>query len=104
MGAGKWHIIFRHVLPNSMSNIVTVATFSVADAILFLSTLGFLGLGIPSPQTDWGTMLQQGSVQQPNGFWWEIYPCALLFVLVIVAITYVGEAMRDAFEVRLLER
>jgi peptide/nickel transport system permease protein len=104
MGAGKWHIIFRHVLPNSMSNIVTVATFSVADAILFLSTLGFLGLGIPSPQTDWGTMLQQGSIQQPNGFWWEIYPCALLFVLVIVAITYVGEAMRDAFEVRLLER
>jgi peptide/nickel transport system permease protein len=101
MGASKWHIIRRHVFPNS---IVTVATFSVADAILFLSTLGFLGLGIPAPQTDWGTMLQNGSVQQTNGFWWEIYPTALLFVLVIVAITYVGEAMRDAFEVRLLER
>ena len=51
MGASKWHIILRHVFPNSMSNIVTVATFSVADAILFLSTLGFLGLGIPTPQT-----------------------------------------------------
>jgi peptide/nickel transport system permease protein len=104
MGASKWYIIRRHVFPNSMSNIVTVATFSVADAILFLSTLGFLGLGIPAPQTDWGTMLQNGSVQQSNGFWWEIYPTALLFVLVIVAITYVGEALRDAFEVRLLER
>jgi peptide/nickel transport system permease protein len=104
MGASKWHIITRHVFPNSMSNIVTVATFSVADAILFLSTLGFLGLGIPAPQTDWGTMLQEGSVQQSNGFWWEIYPTALLFVLLIVAITYVGEALRDAFEVRLLER
>jgi peptide/nickel transport system permease protein len=104
MGASKWHIIRRHVFPNSMSNIVTVATFSVADAILFLSTLGFLGLGIPAPQTDWGTMLQNGSVQQPNGYWWEIYPTALVFVLVIVAITYVGEALRDAFEVRLLER
>jgi peptide/nickel transport system permease protein len=104
MGASKWYIIRRHVFPNSMSNIVTVATFSVADAILFLSTLGFLGLGIPAPQTDWGTMLQNGAVQQPNGFWWEIYPTALLFVLVIVAITYVGEALRDAFEVRLLER
>lgn len=104
MGASKWHIIARHVFPNSMSNIVTVATFSVADAILFLSTLGFLGLGIPAPQTDWGTMLQDGSVQQSNGFWWEIYPTALLFVLLIVAITYVGEALRDAFEVRLLER
>jgi peptide/nickel transport system permease protein len=104
MGASKWHIIRRHVFPNSMSNIVTVATFSVADAILFLTTLGFLGLGIPAPQTDWGTMLQNGSVQQSNGYWWEIYPTALLFVLVIVAITYVGEALRDAFEVRLLER
>jgi peptide/nickel transport system permease protein len=104
MGASKFHIILRHVLPNSMSNIVTVATFSVADAILFLSTLGFLGLGIPAPQTDWGTMLQEGSVQQSNGFWWEIYPTALLFVLLIVAITYIGEALRDAFEVRLLER
>lgn len=104
MGASKWHIIWRHVFPNSMSNIVTVATFSVADAILFLSTLGFLGLGIQAPQTDWGTMMQAGSVQQSNGFWWEIYPTALLFVLVIVAITYVGEALRDAFEVRLLER
>ena len=104
MGASKWHIIWRHVFPNSMSNIVTVATFSVADAILFLSTLGFLGLGIQAPQTDWGTMMQAGSVQQSNGFWWEIYPTAFLFVLVIVAITYIGEALRDAFEVRLLER
>ena len=104
MGAPKWHIIRRHVFPNSMSNIVTVATFSVADAILFLSTLGFLGLGIPDPQTDWGTMMQNGAVVQPNGYWWEIYPTALLFVAVIVAITYVGEALRDAFEVRLLER
>jgi peptide/nickel transport system permease protein len=104
MGASKWHIIRRHVFPNSMSNIVTVATFSVADAILFLTTLGFLGLGIPDPQTDWGTMMQNGAVEQPNGFWWEIYPTAILFVLIIVAITYVGEALRDAFEVRLLER
>jgi peptide/nickel transport system permease protein len=104
MGASKWHIIWRHVFPNSMSNVVTVATFSVADAILFLSTLGFLGLGIQAPQTDWGTMMQAGSVQQTNGFWWEIYPTAFVFVLVIVAITYIGEALRDAFEVRLLER
>jgi peptide/nickel transport system permease protein len=104
MGASKWHIIRRHVFPNSMSNIVTVATFSIADAILFLSTLGFLGLGIQAPQTDWGTMMQEGSLLQPNGYWWEIYPTAALFVAVIVAVTYVGEALRDAFEVRLLER
>lgn len=104
MGASRRHIIRRHVFPNSMSNIVTVATFSVADAILFLTTLGYLGLGIPLPGTDWGTMLSNSSQNLANGFWWQIYPTAIIFILVIVAITYIGEALRDAFEVRLLER
>lgn len=104
MGAGKWHIIRRHVFPNSMSNIVTVATFSVADAILFLTTLGYLGLGIPLPGTDWGTMLYTASQNISNGYWWQIYPTAVIFIMVIVAITYVGEALRDSFEVRLLDR
>lgn len=104
MGAGKWHVIRRHVFPNSISNIVTVATFSVADAILFLSALGFLGLGIQAPQTDWGTMLQSGTTQLQNGYWWEIFPLAVIFILVVVAINYIGDALRDAFEVRLLER
>jgi peptide/nickel transport system permease protein len=104
MGASKWHIIRRHVFPNSISNIVTVATFSVADAILFLSALGFLGLGIQAPQTDWGTMLQAGSLQMENGYWWEVFPLAAVFILVVVSINYIGDALRDAFEVRLLER
>jgi peptide/nickel transport system permease protein len=104
MGASKMHVIKSHVFPNSISNIVTVATFSVADAILFLSALGFLGLGIQPPQTDWGTMLQSGSAQIQNGFWWEVWPLAVIFILVVVAINYIGDALRDAFEVRLLER
>jgi peptide/nickel transport system permease protein len=104
MGANKWHVIRRHVFPNSISNIVTVATFSVADAILFLSALGFLGLGIQSPETDWGTMLQSGTEQIQNGFWWEVFPVAVVFILVVVAINYIGDALRDAFEVRLIER
>lgn len=105
MGASKWHIIRRHVFPNSISNIVTVATFSVADAILFLSALGFLGLGIQLPQTDWGTMLQAGTTQlQSANYWWEVYPLATIFILVVVSINYIGDALRDAFEVRLVER
>jgi len=104
MGASKMHVIKSHVFPNSISNIVTVATFSVADAILFLSALGFLGLGIQPPQTDWGTMLQSGAAQIQNGFWWEVWPLATIFILVVVAINYIGDALRDAFEVRLLER
>jgi len=104
MGSGRLRIIRRHVYPNSISNIVTVATFSIADAILFLSALGFLGLGIEAPQTDWGTMLQQGTSQLQNGYWWEIFPVAVVFILVVVAINYIGDALRDVFEVRLIER
>ena len=104
MGSSGWHVIRRHVFPNSISNIVTVATFSVADAILFLSALGFLGLGIQTPQTDWGTMLQSGTEQVQNGYWWEVFPVAIIFILVVVAINYIGDALRDTFEVRLLER
>jgi peptide/nickel transport system permease protein len=92
------------VFPNSISNIVTVGTFSVADAILALSALGFLGLGIQTPATDWGTMLTGGVDQLINGYWWEVYPVTAVFVIVIVCINYIGDALRDIFEVRLRER
>ncbi len=101
MGARNFHIIRHHVFPNSISNIVTIGTFSVADAILFLSALGFLGIGIQSPNTDWGAMLNQGVPLLPDGYWWEVYPVTLFFVLVIICINFIGDALRDMYEVRL---
>ena len=80
-----------------------MSSFAVADAILALTTLGYLGVGIPAPATDWGTMLNNAAGVMPF-YWWQVYPLGAIFILVIVAITYVGEALRDAFEVRLLER
>jgi peptide/nickel transport system permease protein len=104
MGSGRLRVIRSHILPNSISNIVTVGTFSVADAILFLSALGFLGLGIQPPATDWGTMLNQGVFLLPDGDWWEVFPVTTVFVLVIICINFIGDALRDAFEVRLRDR
>jgi peptide/nickel transport system permease protein len=105
MGASKMRIIRQHVFPNSISNIVTVGTFSVADAILALSALGFLGIGIQVPNTDWGAMLNQGvPLLQSNDYWWEVYPVTLVFITVIICINYIGDALRDSFEVRLFER
>ena len=104
MGGTKLHVIRRHVFPNSISNIVTVGTFSVADAILALSALGFIGIGVQAPATDWGFMMFQGSNQLVNGYWWEIYPVAIVFVLVLLCINYIGDALRDVFEVRLRQR
>ena len=84
--------------------IVVFATFQVADSILLLAALGFLGLGVPAPQTDWGTMLSNGVNCAGNGYWWQIYPVGLCIVLVVVAFNYVGDALRDSLEVRLQRR
>jgi peptide/nickel transport system permease protein len=104
MGGGRTRIILRHIIPNSIGTIIVNATFQVADAILLLAALGFLGLGVPSPQTDWGSMLSNGVSYALDGFWWEIYPAGLAIVLVVVAFNFVGDALRDALEVRLQQR
>jgi peptide/nickel transport system permease protein len=104
MGGSRRRIIGKHIIPNSVGTIVVFATFNVADSILLLASLGFLGLGVPAPQTDWGTMLSNGVNYASNGYWWEIYPVGLCIVLVVVALNYIGDALRDALEVRLQRR
>lgn len=104
MGGRGRRIVLRHIVPNAIGTIVVNATFQVADAILVLAALGFLGLGVPSPQTDWGSMLSNGISYATSGYWWEIYPVALAFVLVVVSLNFIGDALRDALEVRLQHR
>jgi peptide/nickel transport system permease protein len=104
MGGGRLRIIFRHIIPNTVGTIVVNATFQMADAILLLAALGFLGLGLPAPQTDWGSMLSNGVSYALDGYWWEIYPAGVAIVLVVVAFNFVGDALRDSLEVRLQRR
>ncbi|MEI8050549.1 MAG: ABC transporter permease [Actinomycetes bacterium] len=104
MGGTRRRIVGRHIIPNSVGTIVVFATFDVADSILLLASLGFLGFGVAAPQTDWGTMLSNGVNYASNGYWWEIYPVGLCIVLVVVALNYFGDALRDALEVRLQDR
>ncbi len=104
MGGTRRRIIGRHIIPNSIGTIVVFATFTVADSIIFLASLGFVGLGVPAPQTDWGSMLATGVNYAADGYWWEYYPVGLAIVLVVVALNYIGDALRDALEVRLRQR
>jgi peptide/nickel transport system permease protein len=104
MGGSRRRIVLRHILPNAIGTIIVNATFQVADAILYLAFLGFLGLGVQAPQTDWGSMLSNGVNYAIQGFWWEIYPAGLAIVLVVVAFNFIGDALRDALEVRLQQR
>ena len=104
MGGTSRRIVLRHIVPNAIGTIVVNATFQVADAILLLAALGFIGLGVPAPLTDWGSMLANGVNYALDGYWWEIYPVGVAIVLVVVAFNFVGDALRDAFEVRLQRR
>jgi len=101
MGATTGRILARHMVPNAIGVIVVSATFSVADAILALSTLSFLGLGLPPPHTDWGTMLTGGLDDLFNGYWWLVYPPAAILIVTIVAFSLVGDAVRDSLDARL---
>ena len=104
MGGSRNRIINRHIIPNAVGTIVVFATFQVADSILLLAALGYLGLGVPAPQTDWGTMLSNGVNAAGNGYWWQIYPVGICIVLVVIAFNYVGDALRDSLDLRLQQR
>jgi peptide/nickel transport system permease protein len=103
-GAGPLRIIFRHIIPNVFGTVAVNATFQVADAILAVTSLSFLGLGIPPPAANWGSMLSNGVNYVYNGSWWQIWPAGLCIVVVVVAFNFIGDGLRDAFEVRLQRR
>ena len=104
MGGGAGRSIFLHIVPNALGTIVVNITFQVADAILALAALGYLGFGIPPPAANWGSMLSQGVTYLYAGEWWLIYPVGILIVLTVISLNFIGDALRDAFDVRLQGR
>jgi peptide/nickel transport system permease protein len=104
MGGNTRRIMLKHILPNSVSTMTTLATFAIGDGILALAGLGYLGLGLVIPQTDWGTMLNTSFTAILLNYWWQIWPVVVLFLAVVISFNYLGDAIRDALEVRLRER
>jgi len=101
MGGSKRRIVLRHLVPNAIGVVIVNATFTVADAILTLSALSFLGLGLPPPAADWGGMLSNGLNYLFDGYWWLVYPPAIILILTVVAFNLIGDAIRDSLDVRL---
>jgi peptide/nickel transport system permease protein len=100
-GGRRYRIVLRHIVPNVAGTVVVQATFEIANAVLLLAALSFLGLGAPPPATNWGSMLNNGLNYIYNGDWWLIYPAGLAIVVTVVAFNFLGEALRDTLEVRL---
>lgn len=101
MGSTGRRVVVRHLVPNAAGVIIVSATFTVADSILMLSTLSFLGLGLPPPHADWGTMLTRGLDYLYDGYWWLVYPPAAILIVTVVAFNLIGDAVHDALDVRL---
>jgi peptide/nickel transport system permease protein len=100
MGAGRTRTIVRHLLPNTLGTIIVNATFQVADAIILLATLSFLGFGLAPPAASWGGMLSQGTSYLFDGYWWEVYPAGVLIMVTVIAFNLVGEGLRDVVSPR----
>lgn len=101
MGASSWHIIWRHILPQTTSYMIISATLSIPSFILAESALSLVGLGIQPPDPSWGNMLSIATnasviVLQP----WLIWSPAILIIVTVLSFNVLGDCLRDAFDPR----
>ncbi|WGW11450.1 ABC transporter permease [Saxibacter everestensis] len=100
IGGSHFRAIGRHILPNTVSTLVVNATFQVADAILLVAYVSYLGMGVQPPATDWGGMLSAGLTAVNSGSWWLIGPPGVAIILVVCAFNAIGDGLRDMFDVK----
>jgi len=98
IGASTPRIIFRHILPNTLTPLITFSPFIISASIGGLAALDYLGLGLPPPTASWGELLHQGK-ENLTSWWLVVFPFFSLF-LTLLAMNFVGEAVRSAFDAK----
>ncbi|MBK7052459.1 MAG: ABC transporter permease [Rhodoferax sp.] len=98
LGVSNWQIITRHLLPNSMTPVVTFLPFRMSGAILALTSLDFLGLGVPPGTPSLGELLSQG--KNNIDAWWISLSTFAVLVITLLLLTFMGDALRDALDPR----
>jgi ABC-type dipeptide/oligopeptide/nickel transport system permease subunit len=102
LGAGPAHILARHIIPNTFGVVIVYLTLTVPAIILYESFLSYLGLGIQPPMASWGSLIAEGAEQMNpiRIYWWLIaFPGAFL-VTTLLALNFIGDGLRDAWDVR----
>lgn len=97
LGAGTWHILMKHIIPNAMGAIIVTMTLTVPSAIFTESFLSYLGLGIQQPFPSWGTMASEG-VAAYQYYPWRLFFPAIFICLTIFGFNAVGDGLRDALD------
>ena len=101
VGVGQGRILFRHVVPNTLSPIIVQSTMGLASAILWAGALGFLGLGAIPPEPEWGAMLGDSYRFLTTGAWWAVVFPGLAIMLSVLGFNLMGDGLRDALDPRL---
>jgi microcin C transport system permease protein len=96
IGATDRTIIFRHILPNALTPVISFAPFAIVGAVSSLVSLDFLGFGLPAPTPSWGELISQGLGNLPS-YWLVMAPFGALFITLLL-ISFIGEAVREAFD------
>ncbi len=102
VGAGKFHIMVKEILPNVLASVIVVATLRIAWVILMEASLSFLGLGVEPPTPAWGTIINEGRRFINTSWWISTFPGLAIFFTVL-SINLMGEGLRDALDPRLRE-
>lgn len=102
LGAGHWHIAWRHILPNSLTPVLTFLPFRISGAILALTSLDFLGLGVPPPAPSLGEMLAQAKANLDA--WWLTVSVFAVLVSSLLLLTFLGDGLRAALDPRGVRR
>lgn len=102
LGASHLRIIWRHILPNCTTVILTTLPFSLHGLITSLSALDYLGFGLPPTEPSWGNLLQQA--KENMNAWWILTPTLFCMVVTLLMINSIGEALQDAFDLRRAQR
>jgi len=97
LGASNWKIIFKHILPNSLTPIITFAPFTIAAEIVGLAALDYLGFGLQVPTPSWGELLAQAQRNYSIAWWLAFYPSLALFI-VLTLLNLIGQGVRDAMD------
>jgi peptide/nickel transport system permease protein len=98
MGGTGPRAVLRHIAPNALGTIAVNVSFQIGNAILILATLSYLGLGVQFPAVDWGNMINSAVQTISSGFWWQIVSPGVAIMLVVVAFTMLGDALRDGLK------
>ncbi|MBW1899236.1 MAG: ABC transporter permease subunit, partial [Deltaproteobacteria bacterium] len=96
LGASNMRILFRHILPNTIAVIITYAPFAVSGGIVALTSLDYLGFGLPPPIPSWGELLQQGWANMDA--WWISGSVVIAMLVTLIVVTFIGEAVREALD------